>query len=128
MVLNKFQFNKLFFSFYNMYRLFCLVFIPRWCMLDRNYNQQPSKYTLSPIPQEMVHAIQQTKWGNVLWCIHLVQHIPMKHSYQSTQLHIVHYSEWGYHLQQLCKFLNGEMKHFLVLRLWVHHAEPALGK
>ena len=26
------------------------------------------------------------------------------------------------------QILNGEMKHYLVLRLWVHHAEPPLGK
>lgn len=38
--LNKFQFNKLFFRFYNMYKLFCPVFIPRCCMSERNYNQQ----------------------------------------------------------------------------------------
>jgi hypothetical protein len=75
----------------------------------------------------MVHAIQHTKQGNVPWCIHLVKHTPMKLSYQSTRLYTVHYSEWSY-LKQLWKFLNGEMKHYLVRRLWVRHAETALGK
>jgi len=52
----------------------------------------------------------------------------MKLIYQSIRLYTIHYSEWGYHFQQLCKFLNGEMKHYLVLRLWVCHVEQALGK
>jgi hypothetical protein len=118
----------MFFRFYNMYRLFRPVFLSRWCMLERNYNQQPSKYTPPLLSQEMVHVIQHTKQGTVLWCIHLVKHMPMNLSYQSTWLYTAHYSEWGYHLQQLCKFLNGEMKNYLVLKLWVCHAEPALGK
>jgi hypothetical protein len=115
------------FRFYNMYRLFRSVFIPRWCTLEHNYNQPPSKYTLSLLSQEMVYAIQHTKQGTVLWCIHLVNTclwIFLTNQHDCTQPTVVN----EVIISNRCIFLNGEMKNYLVLRLWVCHAERALGK
>lgn len=113
--LNKFHLNKLFFGFYQYRPSFGYLF-PVWPMSHLAYNQQPSKYTPSLLQNEMVrYSAHQKKYCIVIHqpgkkYITYGAFLPLK-----IWLYTAHHSEKGYHLQQLHKFLTGDMEYIWYL-------------